>query len=392
MNLLVVLLLMALQENQEPPPSSTPLGTGPPALRVPDGSPPPDPDGDTKKKKKKHKKQDQEGELPGAVRPTPEEVKGKKKPKKEDYQVDFRVGLWFEYNDNIIRLDKKDLEAFDSGSNPQKFRISSPGDFIYSPWGEADMALHVFGEPSTAGLRVTGHLYQINSFASNEALSAFLKSKDYNIEYTYEPNIYRREYRNLDTGLYESAFYDDHLFAGALKFPIEKWVLLRPKIGVEIRDYHAPFQYRSSVAPFVSPRAVLTLWKEIEPFIQYDFEWNNAFATGVQPDTSYYQNGVEVGAFSRVVRGLEMELKYRFEHRVYTTTNDPSFDPSHAGRTDDRSRIVARAVWKLLPTLNLEASYAHWVTLSNIPGKPDLTDEDSNWRRNEYMLGVAYSF
>lgn len=385
MNLLAALLL-AFQE-----PSVTQDPSPPAALSVPDGTPA---DGPTEKpkKKKKRKKQEQEGELPGAARPTPEDVKAmkSKKPKKEDYEVNFRVGLMVEYNDNIIRLDKRDFEQFENGTKPQKFRITNPADWIYSPWGEVDMALHVFGEPSTAGLRVTGHLYQFNSFASNEALSAFLKGKIYSVEYTFEPNIYRQEYRNLDNGVYESAFYDDHLIEGAMKVSIEKTVLLRPKIGVEIRDYDAPFLYRSSVAPFAAPRVVLTRWKEIEPFVQYDFVWNDAFASGVQPDTSYYQNGVEVGAISKVLQGLELELRYRYEYRVYTTTN--AFDLSHDGRTDNRSRIEARVVWKLLPTLTLEASYAHWAVLSNIPGKPDLDADDSNWRRNDYMLSVAYAF
>jgi hypothetical protein len=85
-------------------------------------------------------------------------------------------------------------------------------------------------------------------------------------------------------------------------------------------------------------------------------------------------------------------LKYRFEHRVYTTKNDPAFDPSHAGRTDDRTRIEARIVWKVLPNLTLEASFTQGVVLSSVPGKPSLSDEDSNWRRHPYLLGFAYTF
>ncbi len=379
---LLVLVALALQD-AEPSLAQDPK----PALSASDAVPPEEP----VKKKKHKKKQEQEGELPGAARPSPEDLKAKK-PKKEDYQVDFRVGLTMEYNDNIIRLDKGDLEALRDGTKPQKFRVTQPQDWIYSPWGEADMALHVFGEPSTAGLRLTGHFFQVNSFASTGALSAFLKGKHFNLEYTYEPNVYRREYRDLDTGVYESAFYDDHLLEASMKFPIEKTVTLRPKVGVEIRDYDAPFLFRSSIAPFLAPRATLTVWSLVQPFVQYDFVWNDAFASGVQPDTSYIQNGVEFGIHSKLLSELELELKYRYEYRVYTTNNDPSFDPSHAGRTDDRSRIETTIAWKLLTNLTLEAGYTHWVVLSDVPGKPDISDEESNWRRNEYMLGVTYLF
>jgi len=377
----IVLLLLALQE-----PSLT--QETPPALSAPDPSASAAPEA---KPKKKHKKQEQEGELPGAARPHPEDLK-QKKPKREDFEVQIRAGMTVEYNDNIIRLDKRDMEAFENGTKPQKFRIDQPQDWIYSPWGEINMALHLFEEPSTTGLRVTGHLFQANTFASNEEFTAFLKGKHYSIEYTFEPNVYRREYRDLDTGVYESAFYDDHLVELAMKIPVEKTVTIRPKAGVEIRDYDAPFAYRSSVAPFVAPRAMLTLLSELQPFVQYDFVWNDAFASGVQPDTSFYQHGVEVGIVSKIAHELEFEVNYRFEWRTYTTNNDPAFDPSHAGRTDDRTRIETKIEWKALPTLTIEASFTYWSVLSSIPGKPDLADEDSDWRRREYMLGVAYTF
>jgi hypothetical protein len=379
---LFILLALALQEPE-------------PALAQDPGQAPsasdPVPLQDPVKKKKRKKKQEQEGELPGAARPSPEDLKVKK-PKKEEYEVDFRGGLALEYNDNITRLDKIDLERLKDGTKPEKFRITQPDDWIYSPFAEADMALHVFGERSTAGLRVTGHVFQVNSFASNGAINAFLQGRDFKLEYTFEPNVYRREYRNLDTGLYESAFYDDHLLEAAMKFPIEKTVLLRPKLGVDIRDYDAPFQWRSSVAPFVAPRAMLTLWKEVEPFVQYDFVWNNAFTTGVQPDTSFIQHGVEGGVRSRWIRDFELEANYRYEYRTYTSTVDPAFDPSHAGRIDRRVRWETKIAWKTFSNLSVEFSYAHWTVLSSIPGKPDLEDEDSNWRRNEYTLGVTYVF
>jgi hypothetical protein len=381
----MTLLVLAALAMQDPEPSV--VQDPKPALAASD----PVPAAEPVKKKKHKKKQEQEGELPGAARPAPEDLKVKK-PKKEDYQVDFRVGLMMEYNDNIIRLDKRDLEQLKDGTKPQKFRISQPQDWIYSPWAEADLALHAFGEASTAGLRLTGHFFQVNSFASNGALNAFLKGKHFNVEYTYEPNVYRREYRNLDTGIYESAFYDDHLLEASMKFPIEKTVTLRPKVGVEIRDYDAPFLYRSSIAPFVAPRATLTLWDLVQPYVQYEFVWNDAFATGVQPDTSYIQNGVAFGIHSRILAELELEANYRYEWRSYTTNNDPSFDPSHAGRNDRRSRIETKIAWRALPNLTLEFAYAHWSVLSDQPAKVDLADDDSDWRRNEYLLGVTYIF
>lgn len=336
---------------------------------------------------KKSKKQQNQEDLPGATKPVPEDMNKEGKQKREDYDLGFRVGMMLEYNDNIIRLDDDELREFRDGTKPEKYRIRRPEDLIYSPWGEIDMAFHVLDEASRAGLRVTGHFYQANSFASNAAFTPFVKGKHYSLEYTYEPSVYRREYRDLDTGVFESAFYDLHLFEAALKIPVAETVVIRPKAGVEIRDYDDPFSFRSSIAPFIAPRVTLVLWDVFEPFVGYEFVYNDAFATGVQPDTSYYQNGVEIGASSKVARGLELEIKYRLEYRSYTTNNDASFD-SHAGRSDVRNRLMAGVVWKATAGLSFEASITQWVVDSTVKDP----DEDSDWSRRQYLLGVMYAF
>ena len=336
--------------------------------------------------KKKKKKQQQQEELPGATQTTPEDLRQGKK-KREDYDVRVRVGLQVEYNDNIIRLDDDDMRAFKAGTKPEKFRIKEPDDWIYSPWGEVDMAFPLFGETARAGIRLTGHIYQFNSFASNEAVTAFLKGKPYSLEYTYEPSVYRREYRDLDTGVFESAFYDDHLVEGAWKIHVHELVLIRPKAGVEVRDYDAPFTFRSSVAPFIAPRISVHLAEYLEPFVQYEFAYNIAFASGIQPDTSFYSNGVELGVRSRIQPELEAEIKYRIEHRTYTSDNDPSID-SHAGRKDWRNRFVLGLTWQVATSVELAASFSQWVVNSTVQDP----DEDSDWDRREYTLGVMIVF
>jgi len=341
-------------------------------------------------KKHKKKKQDPTQEPPGAATPKLEDLE--RKPKREDYDPAFRVGMTLEYNDNIIRLDKRDLRAFNDGTNPEKFRIEQPQDFIYSPWAEADLALGMFGTGGRAGVRVGGNIYQVNSFASHPSLGAFIKAKSYSLEYTYEPGIYRREYRNLDTGIYESAFYDDHLFEAATKIGLGDGWLFRPKGGLEIRDYDSPFKYRTSIAPFLSPRLVYAILEQLQPFVQYDFEYNYALAVGLQPDTSYVQNGVELGILSKLEKTIELEVKYRVEYRVYTTSNSPEVDPSHAGRTDIRTRIVAGGTWKPLPGLSVDVTYIHGAVDTNEPGKPELSNEETSWRRNQYLVGFSYVF
>jgi hypothetical protein len=368
--MMLFLLALALQEPVAQDPKPEPLPATDPLPMV----------------KKKKKKQQQQEELPGATETKPEDHKQGKK-KREDYDVRFRVGLDVEYNSNIIRLDDDDMKAFKDGSKPEKFRIKQPDDWIFTPWGEIDIALPLFGETSRAGLRIAGHYFEANSFASNEAFTAYLKGKHYSLEYTFEPSIYRREYKDLDTGVFESAFYDDHLIEGAWKIPIHESILFRPKAGLEIRDYDSPFKYRSSVAPFIAPRATFKATDYLEPFVQYDFVYNQAFASGIQPDTSYYENGFELGVQSRILPELEAELKYRIEHRIYTSKNDPSVD-SHAGRKDWRNRLVAGVTWKATSSVELQAAFSQWVVNSTVQDP----DEDSDWDRRTYTLGAVVAF
>jgi len=370
---LLILALLALQESQVAQDPSMPPAEAP-----------------AKKHKKKKQDPTTPQEPPGAATPSLEDLE--RKPKRPDYDPAFRVGMALEYNDNIIRLDKQDLQAFKAGTNPEKFRIQQPEDWIYAPWAEADLAMGLFGDNGRAGLRVAGYIYQVNSFATHPSIGAFIKSKDYGVEYTYEPGIYRREYRDLDTGVYESAFYDDHLFEGMMKVPLGDGWLFRPKGGLEIRDYDSPFKYRSSFAPFLAPRVAYPILPQLQPFVQYDFEYNYAMAVGVQPDTSYYQNGVEVGILSPLEKTIELEVKYRVAYRVYTTSNSPEVDPSHSGRTDLRSRIVAGGSWKPLPGFTVDVTYIHTIVDTNEPGKPELDDDDANWRRNQVLLGFSYVF
>ncbi len=327
---------------------------------------------------------------PQEERPRPTDYKARRGM--EDLDVKYRVGIDLEYNDNFIRLDRKDFEAFQDGTKPEKFRIRQPDDFIYSPWAEAAVGVEVAGLPSLAGLRLTGYVYQENTFATHEAVNLFLKGKPYELEYTYEPDIYRREYIDIDTGRYASAFYDDHLFEFSMKFPVQRWLLVRPKAGLELRDYDAPFGYRSSVAALLSPRATFTVLPWLEPMVQFDFDYTSAFAVGIQPDVSYCQNGFEVGWLLKPAPKWELEFKYRYEYRIYTTSLDVGTDPSHSGRTDDRHRIVLKNEWKAARNLRVDATFTYWAIQSHLPGKPDLQDEDSTWRRHSYVLGFTYTF
>jgi hypothetical protein len=311
---------------------------------------------------------------------------------KEETRWRFRAGLDVEYNSNILRLDDRDVERLEDGTKPEKFRIDQPDDFIYAPWVEAAFTFPLLDGSNTTGLRFRPYLYQTNTIANYEEFTFFYKRDPVTFEYTLLPDVYRQEYKNLDTGEYESAFYREHDFELSARFAPAPPMTLKPVAGLRYRDYDSPFNHRDALGYLLGAKASVAATDWLEFGLEYEFFLNDAFASSFQPDTSYIANGLEPGVAVKPAKGLELALRYRYENRQYTTDNSEAVDPGHAGRTDDRHRWTFRTTWKVTSSLTLEAEYCRTDVDSNLPGDPSATDEETEWSRDEYILGIVYQF
>ncbi|HXG60829.1 MAG TPA: hypothetical protein VNO22_05625 [Planctomycetota bacterium] len=303
-----------------------------------------------------------------------------------------RAGIDLTYNSNILRLDDRDVERLEDGTRPDKFRIEQPDDFIVSPWAEGSMEFSLLDAPATAGLRARAHLYQANSIANYEELTLFLRRAPAEISYTFMPDVYRREYRNLDTGEFESAFYRDHLFEAEVRTRPWQAVTVRPKACLEFRDYDAPFNHRDSIFYGLGARAGVDVLRDVELLLEYEFVLNDSFARSFQPDVSYQEHALEPGVAVRPLRGVELKASYRFADRRYTTDNRPAVDPGHADREDDRRRASLGARWRVSSAVTLEAEARFTRVDISLPHDPGATDEETSWNREEYVLGFTYRF
>jgi hypothetical protein len=342
-------------------------------------------------KKKKKAQADQE---PGPLQEDPDRPKPTLKARDHGQEPTFsaRVGLEAEYSSNILRLSPHDVDRLENGTNSEKFRITQPDDFIYSPWVEGTLHFRMLDRPTSAGLRVEPHFYETNTVASYQDITLFLKQKAWDVSYTFEPDVYRREYRNLDTGEFESAFYADHLLEGTAKVHALDWLIVRPRAGIEFRDYDSPFNHRDSVFLTLSPRVVAKATEWLEFSLGYDFVYNSAFATDFQPDTSYIQNGIEPGVAVRPWDPFEVEARYKFASREYTTRNSPAVDPTHRGRFEERNSFQLRARWKVSPSFSVHAAYEYTYVNSDYPFDPSKADDETSWQRDQVTIGVLYQF
>jgi hypothetical protein len=384
--MVTLLFLILAQGNPAPSPpqaeASRVAGSGQ------DDAPPP-PSSPAKKSAEEAVPKQQEENPP--EKPKLEPVQPKRHHKlAEEYA--FKAGLAVEYNDNVIRLDKRDIEAFDAGSNPDKFRITSVGDTIYHPWGEVETYFPFFGHRATGGLRVEGWIYETNGFMNTELFVLFLRERAFEAELRYTPSVYQREYRNLDTGLFESAFYADFEGDAEYKFPLTEDIVFRPKIAIEYKNYDAPFKYRDAMYYGFEPRVTARVMPEVAVFAEYRFVLADSYATDIQPDVSYIQNGVGVGVHYNPTKRVETRLTAEYDRREYTTSNSPFIDPNHAGRVDDRIHYRAKAEWRLSEEVHLELRYGYTHVLTNKPFRPDIIDEEWSWIRNDVTIGISYKF
>jgi hypothetical protein len=305
----------------------------------------------------------------------------------------IKAGIQTTYDSNVIKLDDRDIRRLEDGLRPDKFRIEQPDDIILAPWIEAAAAFDLLGGSVWGGLAVQPHVYLTNDIMTYEELSLFLRHEQFEVEYEFEHDRYRREYRDLDTDEFESAFYSEHTVEGRVRLlPRGGAFQARLQGGVEFRDYESPFSHRDHVAFFPGARASFEATPWMEVLFTYEWVVRNSFATSTQPDTSYMAHVLEPGLEIKPMRGLSFGTSYALELREYTTDNDPDVDPGHRDREDVRRYWTLEAGWKPVKSVALNLEYRRSNSESDLPHDPGASEEETEWSREEIALEVAIQF
>ncbi len=312
-------------------------------------------------------------------------------PKDAAPALRVRARLEIEYTSNVLRLSEEEIDQVEDGTNPAKFRIHDVDDFIYRPEIEAALPFRLLDAEGLAGLRAIAHLYQNNSILNHPELGAFLERGGFSLEYAFQPDVYRREYRALDSGLFESAFYDQHDVEASQSLRVHEGVKLRPQAGLRFRDYDSPFNHRDAIRYQLALRGRVRVMKDLEAVAEYEVLLNDAFASSGQPDTSYLEHGPELG-LAYGPAAWEIGVFYRFAVRDYTTGNAAAVDPGHRDREENRTRLVLKAGWKITKALAVDAELTDTRVDSDRPSDAGATDEETDWERQEFVVGLRYAF
>lgn len=333
--------------------------------------------------------------------PAPRPDKASLKPKLKEGAVDVKVrfGAEFGIDDNILELNEKQIEQLEGGTRPEKFRIDEPGDLVYSVWADLRLEGRLFRDPTSAGFKIQPYLYQDSSIANFEEYSFFLRQdigrQEAGIEIDFQRDVYLRELEIVVPGpnLWESAYYDEFEFELYYRHRIHERATLKGSLGWLLRDFDSPFGHRDRGGAFLALQPTVELGRGWRTFVRYEFTRQEADASGFDPDTSYEQQEVELGAAVELLeKKLDLSLRLRFGLRDYTSSNDPAVDPSHVDRVDDRFRLVFETKFKIAKGWTIDGRWEYRDVDSDRPHDDDATtSEPGDSTRNVFVLGVTFS-
>ena len=327
--------------------------------------------------------------------PRPDKASLKTKGSQGPVDVQVRVGSEVAIDDNILELNDRQMKLLEDDLDPERFRIDDPGDVVYSVWADLRLKGRLFKEPTSAGLKIQPYIYADSSIANYEEYELFLHqdlgAHKAGFELGLERDVYLRE---LNTGTtWESAFYDEFDLSVFYEHRVHARVTLRGTFGWLIRDYESPWGARDREGAYVALEPEVDLGRGWSAFVRYEWSDQETDASDFEPDTSYLQHEIEIGAAVELLeKRLRLALKYRFGDREYTTRNDPAFDESHADRQDDRHRLVFEVKVKLGKGWSLDGRWEYRDIDSDRPhDSSNLTDDPGDSTRHVFALGVTFS-
>lgn len=331
-----------------------------------------------------------------AQEPPASEKPQKLKPTDRPPEVAVRGGLELSYDDNILDLSHKQIDELRGGTKPYKYRIDEPEDFVYAPWVDLELKGRLFAAPAALGLKVQPHAYPESSVANYEEYELSLKQDfgkhEAGIEYAVEWDRYHRELK-VAPKVWDSAYYTEHALEFFTRHKVAAGTTVRPYLGLMLRDFESPFQYRDQRGYYLGLRPSVEILPGWKIFLGYEYKSVEAAADSTQPDTSYVQHEIEPGTSVELWgRRLEILLRHRVGFREYTTGNSPLVDPSHADREDDRQRTLLEVRVRVGPAWTLEAGYARWVDTSDRPFDVGDTDEEVGSERQVFTVGASFQF
>jgi hypothetical protein len=311
------------------------------------------------------------------------------------------------YDNNILRLSDKTLKEYESGSNPDKFRLKSSDDLITA--FRLDLGIkHNFplGHTQINKIVLKFNKYWQNDFM-NEAyirfsLQQFL-SRDLNFQlnYYYYPEIYSNSYRSVLDDDYHSYTYSKNVYNAVIRWDISKNLALNYKFEYGQYYYNKYFTEYDSENIKNQLDLQVKLLPNLHSTLSYAYRISHADAAEAYTELSHYQAKdasykANISSLQLVVPQLislnksYVQLRIKLALEGYYYQSNLSGDSYHLNRDDNYVRLYTALNFPLKKNFTLITYLNSDERRTDSPYSS--VEEDKNYSRMRSGFSLIYKF
>ena len=319
---------------------------------------------------------------------------------KDGFKAKFRGDLFFDYTDNLFRLDDVEISEFDTLQDPGErfYDMESPEDVIVRLRLRGDLSWKL-GKKRKLRLALLGGFYgharnSISDYPIFAAtLSGDLTKKDR--LYGGVDMIYDRFWKNLrvsDTSVFAPAIYDQvKLRLGYVRKIKKRW-----NVAIEyrhmFRQYDPPLEVRDRDGDYLTGSTAYRVVKKVagETIVEVgNVVTDTEVVQGVVIDRSYLQALVEQNFSFKLSKRSNLDLGVQYRQRDFTT--DQELDVARYDRVDPRWRLAAVYGYGLTKKLDLEFR-GRYTKADSDRIDPTADSDQLGYTETRMGIGVRYKF
>ena len=319
---------------------------------------------------------------------------------KDSFKGKFRGDLFFDYTDNLFRLDDVELAEFDTLQDPgQRFYdMESPEDVIIRLRLRGDLSWRL-GKKRKLRLALLGSYYgHARNTISDYPLFAATLSGDLTKKdrlYGGVDIIYDRFWKNLrvgDTSLFAPAIYDQaDLRLGYVRQIKKRWDVAF-EYRHRVRQYDPPLEVRDRQGDYLTGSTSYRVVKKVrgETIVEGgNVVTDTQVIQGVLIDRSYLEALIEQNFSFKTSKRSNVDLGVQYRQRRFTT--DQEQDLARYDRVDPRWRVAAVFGYGVLKQLDVEVR-ARYTYADSDRIDPTADSDQLGYTETRFGFGVRYKF
>jgi len=343
----------------------------------------------------------------------------KKKSSKKYPQYEFRFRLGTIYDDNILKYSEKYLDRFMKSQDEGRFHIDTYDDLIFFTSLQFSSTFKVFGkQKSKIDAEVSRRSYLVNSIKSwnyfNIGFTQYLPKRiNFRISYSYIPNFYVRHFRDdqwIELYGFESITFQPYAFSkDYYSLSLQKSFFKNTRIKLSLN--YATYYHNKHYTEYDSKNWYYGIYisqpiiKNLKIDASYQFVTSDAkgYDASYQtpenttgPDATYTEDRFAFGITYYLPRIAKLKhnlnFRFTFQNRYYSSKHPPLVDPLHAGRVDKNIRMYFNYNLRINKSMQLKAFYNWYGRDSDtyaVINKQYVSNE-KDYRQNIFGLEFTY--